>query len=137
MKLTGVRSVLVIDSSRNEPVLGFLPVSHPVSQALVVDDDEEVIVRLIALGGMRFVDPIAARIGAVEDDPEDASLLFPVLGRERARFLEFLEQYLDDPFKFALLGRGQMIDVGAHLKANPSRARAPCKPKAASLAQVP
>ena len=63
---------------------------------------------------MGLVDPAAARIGAVEDDLEDAALLLPVLGRERARLLEFLEQDLHHALELALLGGRKMVDISAH-----------------------
>src|SRR3546814_6595761 len=40
----------------DEPVLELQPEIDPLGQALVVDDDEEVEIRPIALGGMRLVD---------------------------------------------------------------------------------
>src|SRR5438309_8071403 len=60
-----------------EPLLGLAPIFHPIGQPLVVDDDEEIIVRLIAFGGMRLIDEGAASIRAVEDDLEDPALLLP------------------------------------------------------------
>ena len=114
MKLTGVRSVLVIASSRLSRSSAFTQYCDAVGQPLVVDDDQQVEVGLVALGRVRLVDPAAARIGAVKDDLEDAALLLPVLGRKRARLLEFLEQDLHHALELALLGRRKMIEVGAH-----------------------
>ena len=80
----------------------------------MIDDDQQIEDGLIALGGVGFIDPAAARIAAVEDDLEDARLLLPVRSRNRGRVGKLLEQDLDDPFQFALLGRRKMIEVGAH-----------------------
>src|SRR5206468_7919006 len=97
-----------------EPLLGLAPIFHPIGQPLVVDDDEEIIVRLIAFGGMRLIDEGAAGVRAVKNDLEDPALLLPLLGRKAPRLLELLEQDCDDPFQLALLGGRQMIDVAAH-----------------------
>jgi hypothetical protein len=43
-----------------EPVLGGRPEFDAIGELLVVDDDQQVEVRLIALGGVRLVDPAAA-----------------------------------------------------------------------------
>ena len=45
-----------------EPLLGLRPIFDAIGQALVVDDDQEIEIGLVALGGMRLVDPAAARI---------------------------------------------------------------------------
>src|SRR4051812_41564312 len=82
----------------------------------MVDDDEEVKVGLITLGGMRLIDPAAARIAAVEDDLEDTRLLLPVRGGNRGGIAKFLEEDLHDALQLALLGRGQMIEVGTHVR---------------------
>ena len=95
-------------------VLGLLPVGDTVGEALVVDDDEQVEVGFVALGGVRLVDPAAARVAAVEHDLEDAALLLPCLRGERGGFLEACEQNLEHALKLALLGGRQMIEVGAH-----------------------
>jgi hypothetical protein len=97
-----------------EPLLRLRPRLNPIRQALVVDDDQQVKVRLVAFCRVRLVDPAAACVRAVEDDLEDAALLFPVLGREDARFLELLEQDLHNALELALLGRRKMIQIGAH-----------------------
>jgi hypothetical protein len=44
-----------------QPVVELGPEVDLVGQPLVVDDDEEIEVRAIALGGVRLVDPAAAR----------------------------------------------------------------------------
>src|SRR3546814_4283871 len=54
-----------------KPVLGRGPELDTVGQLLMVDDDEQVEVGLVSLGGVRLVDPAAARIASVEDDLED------------------------------------------------------------------
>src|SRR3546814_3606094 len=63
---------------------------------------------------MRFIDPSAARITAVEDDFRNPPLALPVLRRERQDILEFFEDDLDDPFEFALFVRGELIETAAH-----------------------
>jgi hypothetical protein len=45
----------------DEPVLELQPEIDPLGQALVVDDDEQVEIRTIALGGMGLIDPAATR----------------------------------------------------------------------------
>src|SRR3546814_13468206 len=91
----------------------------------MVDDDEQVEVGLVSLGGVRLVDPAAARIASVEDDLEDARLLLPA-GRGNCRLIaEFLEEDLDDALQLALLGGRQMVDNGAH-RYHPSRALECC-----------
>jgi hypothetical protein len=97
-----------------EPVLGGGPEFDAVGEPVVVDDDQQVEVRLVAFGGMGLIDPSAARIAAVENDLEDAPLLLPVRGRNGGRVAEFLEQDLDDTLKLALLGWRQMIEAGPH-----------------------
>ena len=44
-----------------EPVLDFQPVIDLFGQPLVADDDQQIEVRAIALGRVRFIDPAAAR----------------------------------------------------------------------------
>src|SRR3546814_1397938 len=63
---------------------------------------------------MRFIDPSAARITAVEDDFRNPPLALPVLRRERQDILEFFEDDLDEPFELALFVRGEMIETAAH-----------------------
>src|SRR3546814_20452617 len=50
-------------------LLGSGPVFDHVGELVVANDDQKVIIRLIAADGV--VDPVAARIGAVEHDLED------------------------------------------------------------------
>src|SRR3546814_1317282 len=80
----------------------------------MIDDDEEVEVGLVALGGMRLIDPSPARIASIEDDLEDARLLLPGGGRNRGRVAELLEQDLHDALQLALLGGREMIKAGFH-----------------------
>jgi hypothetical protein len=44
----------------HQPVIDLGPVFDAIGQPLVVDDDQQVIVRLVALGGVWLVDPVAA-----------------------------------------------------------------------------
>jgi hypothetical protein len=54
-----------------EPVVGAGPEFRPVGQLLMIDDDEEIEIGLVALGGVRLVDPAAAGVASVENDLED------------------------------------------------------------------
>ena len=69
---------------------------------------------MVALGGVRLVDPGPARIAAVEDDLKDPAGLLPVMLGQCEGVVEFLEDQLDDAFQLALLLRRQMIEVGLH-----------------------
>src|SRR3546814_17692852 len=92
-------------------------------QPLVVDDDQEIEVRAIALGGVRFVDPAAARITAIQDDLVDPALLLPGHGAECECILEFLEDDLLHALELALLVRRELIEIGFHSfsSCNPAR----------------
>ena len=113
MKLTGVRSVRVMLRSRISRSSALYPVGHAVGQLGLVDDDQEVEVGLVALGGVRLVDPAAPRVAAVEDDLADPRLA-AVAGRLGIRILELLEQERHHPLELAPLRVGQMIEVGTH-----------------------
>lgn len=75
----------------NKPVIELRPIFYAIGQPLVVDDDQQIIVRLISLSRARLVDPAAARIAPKEDDLEYAPRLLPGMVRERKGMLEFLE----------------------------------------------
>src|SRR3546814_15253534 len=98
----------------------------------MVDDDEQVEVGLVSLGGVRPVDPAAARIASVEDDLEDARLLLPAGRGNCRRIAEFLEQDLYDDPQPALLGGRQMGDIGAH-RYHPSRVLEGCPSRPVAL----
>ena len=98
----------------NEPIVELRPIVRPIGQPLVVDDDQQVIVRLIALRRVRLVNPATPCIAAVEDDLGNPALALPVLRRERQRVLEFLEDDLDDALDLALLVRGKMFEAALH-----------------------
>src|SRR6185437_13412320 len=83
--------------------------------------------------GVRFVDPAAARIAAIENDFQDASLLLPVRRRDRGRVAEFLEQDLDHALELALLRRWQMVEIGTH-QPNPNQRARRCNREAKGLA---
>ena len=97
-----------------EMIVSLSPIFERIGQAIVVDDDENIIVREIAAD--RVFDPVAARIGTVKDDLEDTPLLLPFLRGEAGRILEFGEQDLDDPFEIAAFPVGQMIEAGFHFR---------------------
>jgi hypothetical protein len=90
-----------------EPVLGLVPVIDQIGQPLVVDDDEDVVIRIIAAN--RIGDPVAARIASVEDDLENAALLLPLLRRKRSRVLELGEEDFDDAREVLLLAARKMV----------------------------
>src|SRR3546814_8416639 len=56
-----------------EPIFQLQPIIDPVGQPFVIDDDQQVEIRLITFGRMRFIDPSAARIAAIENDLLDRS----------------------------------------------------------------
>src|SRR3546814_729601 len=105
----------------NEPVVQLEPKIDLLGQSLVVDDDEQIEVRPIALGGVRLIDPAATRIAAIEDDLVDPALLLPAHRAERERVLKLFEDDLLHAFKFALLVRWKMIEVGFHAGGTLSR----------------
>lgn len=98
----------------HQPLIDPKPIFDAIGQPLVVDDDQEIIVGFITLGGVRLVDPTATGIAAIEDDLLDAALLAPSLGGERQTVLEFLEDDLHDARQFALLVGGKMIEIVTH-----------------------
>jgi hypothetical protein len=98
-----------------KPVFQCHPVFSPVAQTGVVDDDQQIIVRLVALGGVRLVDPAAARIAAVEHQLLDARPLFPGSVGERQNGVEFLEDDLTDAFSASLAVFGaEVLETAAH-----------------------
>src|SRR3546814_135107 len=93
-------------------------------ETLIIDDDEKVEVGAVALGGVRLIDPAAARIAAIEDDLVDPTLLLPAHRAKRQRVLEFLEDDLLHALKFALLVGGKMVEIGFHRWRHPVGAAA-------------
>ena len=63
----------------HQPVIELGPVLDAVNQTLVIDDNKQIIVRLVALSSMGFIDPCSACIAAVQNDLEDAPGLLPVV----------------------------------------------------------
>src|SRR3546814_8563844 len=84
-----------------EPIFQLQPIIDPVGQPFVIDDDQQVEIRLITFGRMRFIDPSAARIAAIENDLLDPALLLPLVRGERQRIFELLEDDLHDALDFA------------------------------------
>ena len=82
-----------------------------IGEGLGVDDDEQIIVGDIAAGAI--LDPIAARVGAEQDQLEDAAALALVGELGFDGILKFIEQDAGDPFQLAALGGGKMIEAGA------------------------
>ena len=64
-------------------VLSDIPIFRNIGEIGVADDDQQIIVRLIAV--LRLVDPVTARIAAEQDDILDLAVLFPRLRRARGR----------------------------------------------------
>src|SRR3546814_12714046 len=83
-----------------------------VGEVLGVDEHEKVIVGDVAAGAI--LDPIAARVGAEQDQLEDAAALAFVGELGFDGILKFIEQDAGDPFQFAALGGGKMIEIGPH-----------------------
>src|SRR3546814_13501057 len=67
----------------DEPVFELAPEIDLLGETLIIDDDEKVEVGAVALGGVRLIDPAAARIAAIEDDLVDPALLLPAHRTER------------------------------------------------------
>src|SRR3546814_8145064 len=63
---------------------------------------------------MRFIDPPAARLAAIENDLLDPALLLPLVRGERQRIFELLEDDLHDALDFASFLCRKMIEAGAH-----------------------
>src|SRR3546814_16052686 len=78
----------------------------------MADDDQQVIIRLIAILG--FVDPVAARIAAEQDDLPDLAVLLPRLRGARDRDGKFVHQYLRRARQFFLLRGWEMINIVSH-----------------------
>jgi hypothetical protein len=97
----------------HQPLVGAIPVGRAIGELVLIDDNQQVVVRLITFLGVRLVDPAAARIAAEKNDLEDAPGL-ALAGGELGRVTEFLKYNLDDALELALLGRRQMIEIGAH-----------------------
>ena len=83
-----------------------------IGEGVGVHDDEQIIVGDIAAGAI--LDPIAARVGAEQDQLEDAAALALVGELGFDGILKFIEQDAGDPFQLAALGGGEMIEIGPH-----------------------
>lgn len=108
-----------------EPVFSFGPIFDAVGNVLPVDDDEQIEVGLIALGGMWFVDPATTRVAAVQNDLEDSTSL-ALAGGERLHIVELFEQDLQHAFEFALLVGRKMIEVSSHRTISLAKPDSPC-----------
>src|SRR3546814_21186185 len=111
-----------------EPIFQLQPIIDPVGQPFVIDDDQQVEIQLITFGRMRFIDPSAARIAAIENDLLDPALLLPLVRGERQRIFELLEDDLHDALDFASFLCRKMIEAGAR-GANHTAKAALCPPK--------
>src|SRR3990167_2931147 len=120
-KIHGRVQVLVDRKFADEPVIKLQPIIDALRQTLVVDDDEQIKVGQISLCGMGLIDPAAAGIAAIQDNFFDPPFLLPLLLGERQCILEFLENDLYNALQFALLIRGEMVQVGTHDTVYPVR----------------
>jgi len=92
-----------------KPFSGLFPGFMLLRKAVVVHDDEHVIIGAIA--ALVILDPIAARIGAEQDQLEDATAL-SLLGELGFQgILELIEQDSGDPFQLAPLAAGEAIEA--------------------------
>ncbi len=83
-----------------------------IGQVAVIDDHEQIEIRLIAI--LRLVDPIIARIAAEQDDLQDLAVLARRRGRLGDGLGKLVHQHALHAFQFAPLRRGQMIDILSH-----------------------
>src|SRR3546814_5805972 len=72
------------------------PILHVIGQALIIDDDEQIPVRVLADPRVRLIHPIAACMAAVENDLENLAVDFPITAGEAQRILELLEDDAHD-----------------------------------------
>ena len=98
----------------HQPVLGLVPALVQFRDDLVVDDDKEVVIALVALGRVRFVHPFVAGVGTEQDDFQDTALFLLRAFRFAEGGLEFLVQDFHDALQFALLPDRQVIEIGFH-----------------------
>src|SRR3546814_13085112 len=82
------------------------PILHVIGQALIIDDDEQIPVRVLADPRVRLIHPIAACMAAVENDFENLAVDFQITAGEAQRILELLEDDAHDaPYFLPLLWR--------------------------------
>src|SRR3546814_20919304 len=105
-----------------EPVLEIDPMLR-LGELVLVDDDEDVIVRHIALRRLRLVKAFAARDRSVENDLQDPPRLATAAG-ELVRVFELFEKPTTDLLAFPLILRGERGYGGAHNASNILRFRA-------------
>ena len=99
----------------DKAVVELEPIVDSVGQPLVVDDDEDIKIRAIAFGRVRFVDPAAPCVASIEDDLLDLPFLLPLVLREDQRVFELFEDDRLHAFDLALLDCRKVIEVGAHI----------------------
>lgn len=100
----------------HQPVLGAVPVSGKVNDALLVDHNQKVIMTEITFGRMRLVHPVAARIRAEEDDLEDPAILFFRRRGAFHRIGKLGKENIRHAFEFALFSVWEVIEIGSHLR---------------------
>src|SRR3546814_18397106 len=84
------------------PALRILPIGRAVCEFILIDDDEDVIVRTILVGILRCLDPIAAGVRAEKDDLENPAVT-PCANGILRRGAYTLKQNLHDNIQLALL----------------------------------
>ena len=95
-----------------QPVLGLRPELGNVGQILVVDNDQQIEVRIVASD--RILDPVAPGIASEQDDLQKLAVAKARLGAMRNRRRESIADNLDDARQLPLLGVRKMADIGPH-----------------------
>lgn len=96
----------------HQMIVGDRPPCLQIGEGVGVDDDEQVIIGNVTAGAI--LDPIAACVGAEQDQLEDAAALALVRELGFDGILKFIEQDAGDPFQLAALDGGQMVEAGPH-----------------------
>src|SRR3546814_15462084 len=71
----------------HQPVIDLGPVFDAVGEPLVIDHDQQIIVGLVALCGMRLIDPTASRLPALKHAHENAPALLPFVPAQQTETL--------------------------------------------------
>lgn len=98
----------------HEAVLRLVPVGREICEFPVIDDDQQIVIRLVSLPRVRLIDPCSSAVGPEEDDLQNAATLLEVGRSLLEGVLEFLVQDLDDARELALFSLRKMIEAGLH-----------------------
>ncbi len=98
----------------NKPVIELRPLTDPVGEPLVVDNDEQIEFRVIDSGRVRFMKSSSSRVTAIKDDLLDPFLLLPFMLGERLGNVELFEDDRHKALQFALLVGRKMFKIGFH-----------------------